>query len=86
MAVHSFASLEEIQQAPTENERNKIREKVLLESISFDNSIRGALANKNAADRKAALLKLENLFEFKRSHPTVEVSYFLSDLSVKWIH
>ena len=74
MAVHSFPSIGEIHAAPTEEERDEIRRKVLEESKTFDTHLRKALAKKDAAERKAELLKLEFLYEFKRSHPTVEVS------------
>ena len=74
MAVHSFPSIAEIYTAPTEEEREKIREKILQESKTFDIQLRKALARRHAAERRAELLKLESLYEFKRSHPTVEVS------------
>ena len=73
MAVHSFASLDEIRGANNEGERAAIRAKVLTESKDFDRSIRGALSLPESRERNAALLRLENLAEFKRSHPTVEV-------------
>ncbi|KAL4887587.1 Extradiol ring-cleavage dioxygenase, class III enzyme, subunit B [Aspergillus karnatakaensis] len=72
MAVHSFASIGEIREAPTEEEREATRVKVLAESKVFDRRLREAVAKKNAEERKEALLKLEGLYEFKRSHPTVE--------------
>lgn len=75
MAVHSFASIGEIFQAGTEEEKKEVTEKVLAESRAFDTHLRNAVTKKNAAERKAALLKLESLYEFKRSHPTVEVSF-----------
>ena len=75
MAVHSFASIGAIQQAATDEERKLVREKVLAESRSFDSHLRDAVTKGNATERKAALLKLEDLPEFRRSHPTVEVSY-----------
>ena len=74
MAVHSFRSIEEIQEAKTDGEREAVRAKVLAESRAFDTHVRSALQNKDAAARKKALLELESLYEFKRSHPTVEVS------------
>ncbi|KAF2441409.1 Extradiol aromatic ring-opening dioxygenase [Karstenula rhodostoma CBS 690.94] len=72
MSVHSFASISEIRQAQTDEERTVTSEKVLRESRTFDKQLRGALANSDAAKRRDALLKLEQLPEFKRSHPTVE--------------
>ncbi|KAL2784691.1 Extradiol ring-cleavage dioxygenase, class III enzyme, subunit B [Aspergillus keveii] len=72
MAVHSFASIEEIRNAPTEEEREATRAKVLAESRTFDTHLRAAVTKRNAEERKNALLKLEELYEFKRSHPTVE--------------
>lgn len=72
MAVHSFASLGEISEAPSEN-KDAVRAKVLAESKRFDKAIRGALAERSFVDRKASLLALESLYEYKRSHPTVEV-------------
>ncbi|KAJ5781158.1 Extradiol ring-cleavage dioxygenase class III enzyme subunit B [Penicillium paradoxum] len=72
MAVHSFASLDEIIDASTEEEREVIRAKVLTESRNFDTSLREAVTKKDAKERNEALLKLEDLYEFKRSHPTVE--------------
>lgn len=75
MAVHSFTSLEEIREAPADK-KDEVREKVLAESKSFDKHIRAAVTKKDPVERKAALLKLEDLYEFKRSHPTVEVSLY----------
>ncbi|OQE44678.1 hypothetical protein PENCOP_c002G03325 [Penicillium coprophilum] len=72
MAVHSFASIDEIIDAPTEEEREVIRAKVLDESRAFDTHLRAAVTKKTAKERNEALLKLETLYEFKRSHPTVE--------------
>lgn len=74
MAVHSFASIGEIYQAGSEQERKDTTEKVLAESRTFDTQLQNAVIKRDAAERKAALLKLESLYEFKRSHPTVEVS------------
>lgn len=74
MAVHSFASIGEIFAAPNEEERHAVREKVLQESKTFDTELRNAVTKKDAAERKKELLALESLYEFKRSHPTVEVS------------
>ncbi|KAJ0123923.1 hypothetical protein J7T55_012395 [Diaporthe amygdali] len=71
MAVHSFASIAEIFQAGPERE-NVVRENVLTESRKFDTELRNAVTKRNAAERKQALLKLESLQEFRRSHPTVE--------------
>jgi Catalytic LigB subunit of aromatic ring-opening dioxygenase. len=72
MAVHSFASIEEIVDAPTE-EREATRAKVLTESRAFDTHLRAAVTKRDAKERNQALLNLETLYEFKRSHPTVEV-------------
>ena len=73
IAVHSFTSIGEIYDAETEEERDIVRAKVLAESRLFDTRIREAVQKNNAAERKKALLELESLPEFKRSHPTVEV-------------
>ncbi|SPO06182.1 uncharacterized protein DNG_08871 [Cephalotrichum gorgonifer] len=72
MAVHSFASIGEIQDAKSDEERKAAREKVLVESRAFDTSLREAVSKRDAGERKKALLGLEDLYEFKRSHPTVE--------------
>ncbi|KAI1776322.1 Extradiol ring-cleavage dioxygenase, class III enzyme, subunit B [Hypoxylon cercidicola] len=72
MAVHSFASIGEIQAAPSDASRDAIRQKVLAESRAFDTHLRAAVAKRGAAERKAALLDLQKLPEFRRSHPTVE--------------
>ncbi|KAJ5951942.1 uncharacterized protein N7479_010355 [Penicillium vulpinum] len=72
MAVHSFNSIDEIIDAPTEEEREATRAKVLTESRVFDTKLRAAVTKKNAKERNEALLQLETLYEFKRSHPTVE--------------
>ncbi|OIW33123.1 LigB subunit of an aromatic-ring-opening dioxygenase LigAB [Coniochaeta ligniaria NRRL 30616] len=72
MAVHSFASIGEIQRAVSDEERQAVRDKVLAESRTFDTELRKAVTKQDAAERKAALLKLEKLYEFRRSHPTVE--------------
>ncbi|KAI1764069.1 Extradiol ring-cleavage dioxygenase, class III enzyme, subunit B [Hypoxylon sp. FL1150] len=72
MAVHSFASIGEIHAAPSEAARDAAREKVLTESRTFDTHLRAAVAQRSAAERKKALLELERLPEFRRSHPTVE--------------
>ncbi|KAL3457530.1 Extradiol ring-cleavage dioxygenase, class III enzyme, subunit B [Aspergillus heterothallicus] len=72
MAVHSFASIQEIRDAPTDEETESRQAKVLAESIAFDTQLRQAVTHRNARQRKEALLKLEELYEFKRSHPTVE--------------
>ena len=77
MAVHSFASIAEIQEAKTDEERERVRAKVLEESRAFDTYLREAVQNHNAEERKKALLDLESLYEFKRSHPTVEVRHTL---------
>ena len=78
MAVHSFASIGEIRNAPDEKTRDAVREQVLAESKSFDDSIRQAFSISSAKERQAALLELEKLYEFKRSHPTVEVQFIES--------
>ncbi|KAJ5807326.1 hypothetical protein N7447_010782 [Penicillium robsamsonii] len=72
MAVHSFTSIDEIINAPTEEEREATRAKVLKESTVFDTRLRAAVTKKDGKERNEALLKLEALYEFKRSHPTVE--------------
>lgn len=74
MAVHSFPSIGEIQEAETDERREAIRAKVLAESRTFDTHVRNAVQKKDAGERKKSLLELESLYEFKRSHPTVEVS------------
>ncbi len=74
MAVHSFPSIGEIQRAKTDEEREAVRAKVLAESRAFDTHVRSAVQNQGAGARRKALLELESLSEFKRSHPTVEVS------------
>jgi hypothetical protein len=73
MAVHSFRSIEEIQEAKTEAEREAVRAKVLAESRAFDAHIRRAVQHEDPVARRKALLDLQSLYEFKRSHPTVEV-------------
>ncbi|EPE04089.1 aromatic ring-opening dioxygenase [Ophiostoma piceae UAMH 11346] len=72
MAVHSFASVAEIAAETTEAGRDAVTKKVLHESRVLDDHIREATAKTAAQDRKEALLALEPLYEFKRSHPTVE--------------
>ncbi|KAL4909683.1 hypothetical protein BDW74DRAFT_173176 [Aspergillus multicolor] len=72
MAVHSFASIQEIADTPGEEERRTVRAKVLAESKSFDAHLKGVVTKKDARERKEALLKLEELYEFRRSHPTIE--------------
>ncbi|KAL5420815.1 hypothetical protein PMIN04_006142 [Paraphaeosphaeria minitans] len=72
MAAHSFVSISEISRAQTDEERNVTSEKVLRETRTFDKQLRGALAKQDWAERRDALLALEHLPEFKRSHPTVE--------------
>ena len=71
MAVHSFESLGEIH-AASEQEREAATAKVLAESKTFDTALRQAVTIEDPVQRKEALLKLESLPEFKRSHPTVE--------------
>jgi len=73
MAVHSFASLEEIRAAKNDAERLELVEKCTHESRTLDNAIRDAVAIQEPKKRTEALLNLEKLYEFKRSHPTVEV-------------
>lgn len=72
MAVHSFSSIAEIQSAPSDEAKELARKKVLTESRSFDTHLRAAVTKHDAAERKMALLNLEKLPEFRRSHPTVE--------------
>lgn len=72
MAVHSFTSIGEIHEAESEK-REEVREMVLAESRTFDAALRNAVVTPNAVGRRQALLKLESLYEFRRSHPTVEV-------------
>lgn len=74
MAVHSFASRGEISRAASDEEKTAVAAKVLQESVAFDEAIRHAVTKPSADKRKAALLQLESLPEFRRSHPTVEVS------------
>ncbi|KAI1462350.1 Extradiol ring-cleavage dioxygenase, class III enzyme, subunit B [Annulohypoxylon moriforme] len=71
MAVHSFPSIASIRDAPSEAARAATREKVLTESRAFDTALRTALS-KLASERRKALLELEKLPEFRRSHPTIE--------------
>ncbi|OTA94857.1 hypothetical protein M434DRAFT_70566 [Hypoxylon sp. CO27-5] len=72
MAVHSFSSIAEIRNAPSDEEKEIARQKVLKESRTFDTRLRAAVTKRDAAERKKALLELESLPEFRRSHPTVE--------------
>lgn len=72
MAVHSFASIGEIHREEPEKE-NEVRERFFTESTKFDFELRKAVAKRNGVERKRALLNLESVYEFKRSHPTVEV-------------
>ncbi|KAI0848630.1 Extradiol ring-cleavage dioxygenase, class III enzyme, subunit B [Daldinia vernicosa] len=72
MAVHSFPSIAEIRDAPSNETRELARQKVLKESRDFDAHLRAAVAKRDAAERREALLQLESLPEFRRSHPTVE--------------
>lgn len=74
MAVHSFPSIHEIHNAPTEEEKKALEAKNQTETQDLDTAIRNALKNLSASERRAALLNLESLPEFKRGHPTVEVS------------
>lgn len=83
MAVHSFTSIGEIRQAGSEEEKKNATEKVLVESRAFDTQLRNAVTKREAAEREAALLNLESLYEFKRSHPTVEVSLATSLPSIR---
>lgn len=73
MAVHSFDSIGKIRAAPSEEARNTVRAKVLEESRAFDTHLRDAVAKRSAEERRKALLSLESLPEYRRSHPTVEV-------------
>lgn len=73
MAVHSFASIDEIRSAPSEEKREATSAKVLAESRAFDTHLREAVTKRAAKERREGLLKLKELYEFKRSHPTVEV-------------
>ncbi|KAL7625058.1 hypothetical protein AAE478_004272 [Parahypoxylon ruwenzoriense] len=72
MAVHSFPSIAEIRDAASDEERERARAGVLAESRAFDTHLRAAVAERDAAARAGALLRLESLPEFRRSHPTVE--------------
>lgn len=71
MAVHSFESIGEIYSS-SEEAREAATAKVLAESKTFDTALRKAVTIEDPVDRKKALLDLESLPEFKRSHPTVE--------------
>lgn len=71
MAVHSFDSIGEIHQA-SEADRQAVTAKVLAESKTFDAALRKAVTIPDPQERKQALLDLQLLPEFKRSHPTVE--------------
>lgn len=73
MAVHSFPSINEIREAATDEERKATAKKVLAESRAFDTHLRDAVKIRDPKKRKEALLRLQDLYEFKRSHPTVEV-------------
>ena len=80
MAVHSFESMDEIFRFSEGEERASKTEQVLRESRDFDAAIRSALDSQKHAsyeERRKALLALGALPEFKRSHPTVEVSQTL---------
>ncbi|KAL3435300.1 Extradiol ring-cleavage dioxygenase, class III enzyme, subunit B [Aspergillus tetrazonus] len=72
MAVHSFASIQEIADAPRDEEREAVRAKVLSECRNFDTHLRTAVTKKDGRERKKALLNSEVLYEFRRSNPTVE--------------
>ncbi|KAF3064126.1 4,5-DOPA dioxygenase extradiol-like protein [Daldinia childiae] len=72
MAVHSFPSIAEIRGAPSDEARELARQKVLKESRDFDTHLRAAVAKRGAAERRKALVQLQSLPEFRRSHPTVE--------------
>ena len=82
MAVHSFESLHEIRDAPTEEAKKTIAAKVFKESRDLDTHIRNALKKLGSAERTKALLDLESLPEFKRGHPTVEVSHTTNFMKV----
>ncbi|ERS98266.1 hypothetical protein HMPREF1624_05049 [Sporothrix schenckii ATCC 58251] len=72
MAVHSFASRAEVAAETTDAGRAAAHARVLQESRTLDDHIRAATLRRDAQDRRAALLALEPLREFRRSHPTVE--------------
>ncbi|XDG02211.1 hypothetical protein ABKA04_001826 [Annulohypoxylon sp. FPYF3050] len=72
MAVHSFPSIASIRNALSDAARDATREKVLAESRAFDTAIRAAVLIKDSKERRKALLELEQLPEYRRSHPTVE--------------
>lgn len=77
MAVHSFESMGEIWRLPQGAERSAKAEQVLRESQAFDAAIKDtfdSIKYPTYQQRVSALLALESLPEFKRSHPTVEVS------------
>ncbi|KAK6069983.1 aromatic ring-opening dioxygenase [Seiridium cupressi] len=74
MAVHSFASREQIERATSEGEKEAVTTKVLQESITLDEAIRVAVAKTGAEKRRGALSQLEALPDFRKSHPTVEAS------------
>lgn len=73
MAVHSFPSIAEIRAAPSEEAKNAACAQVLEESRTFDTRLRAAVTKRGAVERRKALLELESLPEYRRSHPTVEV-------------
>lgn len=73
MAVHSFPSIGEVFQAPKGPEQDAVRAKNLKEANDFEDQIRAALSHASVQERHQALLDLEKLPDFKRSHPTVEV-------------
>lgn len=75
MIVHTFDSIAEIQAAPEGKERETAKSKVLEESITFDRAVHAATELHDGAQRNEALLRLEELPEFVRSHPTVEVRH-----------
>jgi hypothetical protein len=85
MAVHSFASIDEIRSALSEEKREATSAKVLAESRAFDTHLREAVTKRAAKERREGLLKLTELYEFKRSHPTVEVrTVYLSSATMYW--
>ena len=50
MAVHSFASIAEITNAPTEEEREATRARVISESRTFDTKLRAAVTKKDGKE------------------------------------
>ncbi|GAA5889049.1 hypothetical protein JCM6882_009728 [Rhodosporidiobolus microsporus] len=67
MICHSF----EYGKAP-EAEKNAVGVRLLGESKRFDAAVKRAASLEGGEERRAALLGLEKLLEFKQNHPTVE--------------